>query len=50
VAEAAAAGARAVADAAQVELDVLTVRAPLDARVLQVELPAGEFVRSAEGC
>jgi HlyD family secretion protein len=38
--------AEAVAEAAAIEVELLTVRAPLDATVLQCEIRAGEFVGS----
>lgn len=41
------AAARAQIHQAQVELDVLTVRAPRDGRVLQVNVRAGEFATTA---
>lgn len=48
-ADAAVAAARAAAAVAETEVELLTVRAPLDATVLQVELRAGEFVAAGGG-
>jgi len=46
VARAQVAAARARADAAQVDLDRLTVKAPVDGQVLQLNIRAGEFAQA----